>query len=86
MPYHHFKDAHKKVKIRKIICLARTYKKHAEEMDAPIPREPLVFLKPATSVIFNNQTVTIPKQSNLIHHEVELGVVLGEKRCQRRMR
>ncbi|HEC94543.1 MAG TPA: FAA hydrolase family protein [Thermoplasmatales archaeon] len=79
MPYYRFKGIHKRVKIGKIICLARTYRKHAEEMDASVPREPLVFLKPASSVIFNNQTIIIPRQSNLIHHEVELGVVVGKK-------
>ena len=79
MPYYHFKEISRRLKVGKIICLARTYRKHAEEMNSKITEKPLLFLKPASSVIFDNQTIVIPKQSNLIHHEVELGVVIGRK-------
>ena len=67
------------VKIGKLVCLARTYKKHAEEMNSELPKEPLLFLKPNSSVIFNGETIKIPKMSKCIHHEVELGVVIGKK-------
>ena len=75
-----FKDnAVKNVPIGKLVCLARTYKKHAEEMNTMVTEEPLLFLKPASSVIFNGGTVIIPKMSKCLHHEVELGVVIGKK-------
>lgn len=67
------------IKIGKLVCLARTYKKHAEEMSSELPKEPLLFLKPNSSVIFNGDTIKIPKMSKCIHHEVELGVVIGKK-------
>ena len=75
-----FKDDIKRnISIGKLVCLARTYKKHAEEMDSDIPKEPLMFLKPASSVIFNGDTIKIPEMSKCIHHEVELGVIIGKK-------
>ncbi len=67
------------INIGKIVCLARTYKKHAEEMKSELPENPLLFLKPASSVIFNGETIVKPKMSNCLHHEVELGIVMGKK-------
>ena len=75
-----FKDKYEEVvKIGKIICLARTYKKHAEEMNSHITKDPLLFLKPSSSVIFNNNSIIIPSISKCLHHEVELGIVIGKK-------
>jgi 2-keto-4-pentenoate hydratase/2-oxohepta-3-ene-1,7-dioic acid hydratase in catechol pathway len=75
-----FKDRNKRdLSIGKLVCLARSYKKHAQEMNSEIPKEPVIFLKPASSVIFNGDAIKIPKMSQSIHHEVELGVVIGKK-------
>jgi 2-keto-4-pentenoate hydratase/2-oxohepta-3-ene-1,7-dioic acid hydratase in catechol pathway len=75
-----FKDKiSKKVTVGKLVCLARTYRKHAEEMHTNVTEDPLLFLKPASSVIFNEQSIIIPKKSKCLHHEVELGVVIGKK-------
>ena len=75
-----FKDKSKrKVAIGKLVCLARSYRKHAEEMHTTVTEDPLLFLKPASSVIFNGQSVIIPKMSNCLNHEVELGVIIGKK-------
>ena len=69
----------KNIPIGKLVCLARTYKKHAEEMNASVTRYPLLFLKPASSVIFNGESIIIPDKSKYLHHEVELGLVIGKK-------
>lgn len=79
MPYYHLDNYPHKVKIENIFCLARTYSDHAKEMGAEVTPEPLLFLKPTNAVIFNNQSVVIPKRSKLLHHEVELGVIMAEK-------
>jgi len=71
-----FQNYDEKVSIGKIICLARTYQKHAQEMKTTVPKYPLLFLKPESSVIFNNESIIIPKMSSCLHHEVELGVVI----------
>jgi len=79
MPYYRFNDPRIKIKIGKIVCLARTYKRHAEEMGSEMPEEPILFLKPASSVIFDGQSIVIPDKTKEVHHEVELGVVIRKK-------
>jgi len=75
-----FKDSIvKNVPIGKLVCLARTYRKHAEEMNTTVTEDPLLFLKPASAVIFDGESIIIPKMSKCLHHEVELGVVIGKK-------
>ncbi|MFH1100950.1 MAG: fumarylacetoacetate hydrolase family protein [Methanobacteriota archaeon] len=74
------KKSNQKIPIGKIICLARTYKNHAKEMNSKVPPTPLLFLKPESAVIFTNQSIRIPPQSSCLHHEVELGVVI-QKTC-----
>jgi len=79
MVYYRFLEYTKFVRIGKIICLARTYKEHAREMNTNITEDPLLFLKPTSSVIFNHGTIKIPSRSQCLHHEVELGVIIGKK-------
>ena len=63
--------------VGKIIGLARSYRAHAEEMHAVVTEEPLLFLKPESAVIFSGGSIVIPSMSKCLHHEVELGVVIG---------
>jgi acylpyruvate hydrolase len=79
MAYYKFQDSEKHVRIGKIICLARTYAEHAREMNATVTEDPLLFLKPTSSVIYDHGTIIIPKRSQCLHHEVELGIILGKK-------
>ena len=72
-------DVKRNISIGKLVCLARTYKKHAQEMNSEIPKEPILFLKPASSIIFNGDSIKIPKMSKSIHYEVELGIIIGKK-------
>jgi acylpyruvate hydrolase len=78
MKYYRFKESTDSIAIGKLVCLARTYRRHAVEMKAKVTKDPLLFLKPASSVIFNGDTVVIPRQSTCLHHEVELGVIIGK--------
>ena len=61
----------------KIICIGRNYAKHAEELNNPIPQEPVVFLKPDTAVLLKKHPFFIPEHSNNIHHEIELVVKIN---------
>lgn len=63
--------------INTIFCIGRNYAEHALEMKADLPEQPLVFLKPASSIIYNGQEILLPSQSKEIHHEVELVVALS---------
>ena len=61
----------------KIICIGRNYAKHAEELNNPIPQEPVVFLKPDTAILLKKHPFFIPEHSNNIHHEIELVVKIN---------
>lgn len=61
----------------KVICVGKNYEEHADEMGGDLPEEPLIFMKPATSVIGPNANVVYPRISNLVHHEAELAVVIS---------
>ena len=78
MVYYQIQNSHERIPIGKLICLARTYPKHAKEMQSEPPKEPLIFLKPESAVIFNNNIIVLPKITQSVHHEVELGVVIGK--------
>jgi 2-keto-4-pentenoate hydratase/2-oxohepta-3-ene-1,7-dioic acid hydratase in catechol pathway len=69
----------------KIVCVGRNYRDHAKEMGNDVPKEPLIFLKPPSSVIGNGDAVVLPPQSSNVEHEGEIGVVIG-KRLQRASR
>ncbi len=62
----------------KVVAVGRNYVDHANELDNPIPEEPLIFLKPPTSVIGPLQAIRIPEESDNVHHEAELAVVVGK--------
>jgi 2-keto-4-pentenoate hydratase/2-oxohepta-3-ene-1,7-dioic acid hydratase in catechol pathway len=61
----------------KVLCVGRNYVSHAAEMGEEMPEEPLIFLKPATSVIGPGDTIRLPALSEVVHHEAELAVVVG---------
>ena len=56
----------------KIICIGRNYVSHVKEFKNKLPKEPVIFLKPDTSIIKKNDPFFIPSFSNYIDHEVEL--------------
>jgi 2-keto-4-pentenoate hydratase/2-oxohepta-3-ene-1,7-dioic acid hydratase in catechol pathway len=67
----------------KVVCVGRNYADHAAEQDAPVPTEPLLFLKPSTSVIGQNDVIRLPPQSHQVDHEAELAVVIGAPGARR---
>jgi 2-keto-4-pentenoate hydratase/2-oxohepta-3-ene-1,7-dioic acid hydratase in catechol pathway len=79
MTFYQFQDSTRRLRIAKIMCLARTYQEHAQEMHASVSEHPVMFLKPDTAVIFSHESIRIPTMSQCLHHEVELGIVIGKK-------
>jgi 2-keto-4-pentenoate hydratase/2-oxohepta-3-ene-1,7-dioic acid hydratase in catechol pathway len=61
----------------KVVGVGRNYREHAEELGNEVPAEPLLFLKPNTSVIGPGEPIVLPHQSENVHHEAELAVVIG---------
>ena len=62
----------------KIICIGRNYIDHIKELSNQKPLNPVVFLKPDSSIIAKNQNFIIPSFSNEIHHEVELVIKINK--------
>ncbi len=62
----------------KVMCVGKNYEDHAAEFDGEVPEEPLIFMKPATSVIGTNANVVHPRLSTEVHHEAELAVVMSK--------
>jgi 2-keto-4-pentenoate hydratase/2-oxohepta-3-ene-1,7-dioic acid hydratase in catechol pathway len=62
----------------KIVAVGRNYIDHAEEMGAEVPQDPVIFLKPPTSVVGPLHPVRLPAQSKEVHHEAELAIVMGK--------
>ena len=61
----------------KVVCVGRNYRAHAKELGNEVPKEPLLFIKPSTSVIGPGGEIRIPEASKEVHHEAELAVVVG---------
>lgn len=56
----------------KIFCVGRNYREHAEELDNPVPDEPLIFCKPVTALLQNDEDFHIPEFSSNVHYEGEI--------------
>jgi 2-keto-4-pentenoate hydratase/2-oxohepta-3-ene-1,7-dioic acid hydratase in catechol pathway len=63
----------------KIVCVGRNYVDHAKELGNEVPTEPLIFLKPPSSLIGDGDSIVYPAQSSLVHFEGEIGLVIGKR-------
>ncbi len=61
----------------KIVCVGRNYREHAKELGNAVPAEPLLFLKPSTSIIGPGEAIVSPALTSKLEHEGEIGVVIG---------
>src|SRR5262245_4175448 len=68
------------VEPRKIVCIGRNYAAHAAELGNEVPKHPLIFLKPSTAIVGPGEAIVLPKYSQRVEHEGELGLVIG-RRC-----
>ena len=63
----------------KVVCIGQNYRKHAEEMGKPVPPEPLIFMKPSTALNAHRSPIRMPKVSQDVQYEAELGLLIGER-------
>jgi 2-keto-4-pentenoate hydratase/2-oxohepta-3-ene-1,7-dioic acid hydratase in catechol pathway len=63
----------------KIVAVGLNYRAHAAEQGKPLPPEPLIFIKPSTSVIGPGDAIVIPPGIGRVDHEAEVGVVIGRR-------
>ena len=61
----------------KIVCVGRNYREHAAELGNKMPDEPLLFLKAPSALIASGDEIELPRASQQVEHEGELGVVIG---------
>jgi 2-keto-4-pentenoate hydratase/2-oxohepta-3-ene-1,7-dioic acid hydratase in catechol pathway len=61
----------------RVFCIGRNYAEHARELNNPMPAEPVVFMKPATSLVPPGQPLSFPAHGGELHHEVEVVVRIG---------
>ena len=66
----------------KIVCVGRNYREHARELGNEVPSEPLLFLKPPSSVIQDGEEIVIPPYTARVEHEGEIGIVVGRRLCR----
>ena len=63
----------------KIVCVGLNYKNHAAEQNKPLPAEPMIFIKPSTSVIGPGELIVLPAGVGRVDHEAEAAVVIGQR-------
>ncbi|WP_031938956.1 fumarylacetoacetate hydrolase family protein [Prescottella defluvii] len=61
----------------KVICIGKNYAAHAAEMGGEAPQDPVIFIKPNTSIVGPGAPIMLPPSSNEVHYEGELAVVIG---------
>lgn len=75
---HHWKDGTPvHLPLGKIVCIGRNYAEHARELNNPVPDEPLLFIKPATSAVHITRPLDLPRDRGEVHFETELAVLIG---------
>ena len=76
------RDAHRllaPITPSKIVCIGLNYKDHAAEQGKPLPKAPLMFIKPSTSVVGPGDTILLPEGIGRVDHEAEVGIVIGRR-------
>jgi len=64
--------------VGKVVCVGRNYAAHAAELSNPIPAEPLLFMKPGSSIVSLHDPVAVPTVKGVVHHEVEIALLVGQ--------
>jgi 2-keto-4-pentenoate hydratase/2-oxohepta-3-ene-1,7-dioic acid hydratase in catechol pathway len=72
-------DLRAPVRPSKIVCIGRNYAGHAKELGHEVPKEPLLFLKAPSAIVGPGGAVVLPKESERVEHEAELGVIVGRR-------
>ena len=63
----------------KIICVGRNYVDHAKELGNEVPAAPLIFMKPPSSIIADGEAIVLPRASQRVEYEGEIGIVIGTR-------
>ena len=72
------KNSKEEFTVSKIVCVGRNYSEHAKELGNEVPEKPVLFLKPASTLLYSGDEIIHPDFGNDLHHEVELVLLVGE--------
>lgn len=75
--HHNWQGALLDYPVSKVVCVGSNYAKHIQEMGGAMPEEPVLFIKPETALCDIRQPLVVPQDFGLVHHEVELAVLIG---------
>jgi acylpyruvate hydrolase len=75
------RETGERIAVGKIVAAGQNYADHTKEMGAVPSREPILFLKPSTAILHEGDPIVFPSAGEVLHHEVELGVVVSD-RCK----
>ncbi|MFT5721423.1 MAG: 2-keto-4-pentenoate hydratase/2-oxohepta-3-ene-1,7-dioic acid hydratase in catechol pathway [Motiliproteus sp.] len=79
MTYQHRLDnSPSSLPVGKVVCVGRNYAEHARELNNPIPDEPLLFIKPSTSLVDMRQPIQLRADRGPVHYETELAILIGQ--------
>ena len=62
----------------KVVCVGRNYAEHAKELNNPVPTEPLLFIKPTSSIVPLEHPITLKAGFGSVHYETEIAVLIGK--------
>lgn len=62
----------------KVVCVGRNYADHAKELNNPVPKTPILFIKPASSAVSMEGNITIPADQGSVHHELEIAILIDQ--------
>ena len=79
MKYLKLKNSDEKIPVGKMIGVGRNYAKHALELGNEVPKFPIIFLMPASVLVFDGDEIIYPEGSTDMHHEVELVLLIGKE-------
>jgi 2-keto-4-pentenoate hydratase/2-oxohepta-3-ene-1,7-dioic acid hydratase in catechol pathway len=66
----------------KVVCIGRNYAEHARELNNPITAQPMLFMKPVTSIVDMTEPIIIDWEKGVVHHELEISVLIGQALAQ----
>ena len=76
---HSWQDGAAGLPVGKVVCVGRNYADHAKELDNPVPTEPILFIKPATSITAFAEGIQLPGFGGACHFETELALLIGSQ-------
>ena len=66
----------------KIVCVGRNYAEHVEELNNTVPTDPMLFMKPVTTLVDITEPIHIDWEKGVVHHELEIAALIGNSLCR----